>query len=645
MEQAARHAALGPPDIQTHVLPYVATRKWVHAHERHSGNMTSAARDLAWELHCAVEQGPLLRLVRSAALAGTLSALARALTPDAAIAALSIALEHNNGRESGLKRVLELVNQLPDGRDKALVLRQLGEACYGARMRTSAMRLLSQALDLEEQTTPRVWREQREQLYMAMANAALYLGNIEAALEISARIEHRERRGMATTNVIRQLLEQGNLDRAQMIASTIEHESLSAWAQAEVAVALARSGNLPAAEELLSQVTVETANAWAQIELACDDATRDEYAAHARINRLASSTQRDRGLTRLAHALALADKDGDALHVAGQISDIAMRVTALLDLRLTLEGLVAMLALEQATSAIEALTGDARVPLVAALSAAHAALGRRERAIGIAQQLAEGEERDRALSRVAVALARWGDYEQGKALAHELADDDERDWTLDELTRILANSGHWQDAYNLGMEISAAELRAHALAELAIAQARTNDPVAALQIAQHIPVASERIRALIIMVPALVAANHVAAALAVTGIEAGVNEAWTETTAMVPYVFTVDTRSRYLAALAIALAEYSQLSQAQEITRFIARPVDRARVYLAIAQAAVAHDQVQSQAALGKALRTAILGRDEAFWLLEQAVPVLASLEGAALLTHAAAAINELDSW
>lgn len=644
LREAARHAALGTPHTQALLLPRVTQRGWIRAHERANGTLANAARDLAWELRVASRTGPLWRLVRSAVLAGTLAALARSLSPDAALSALSIALERG-GRESGLKRVLALVDQLPDGQARALVLRQLGEACYSARMRTSAMRLLSQALDLEEQKTPRVWREQREQLHAALASAALHLGEVEAALEICARIEHIERRGMAETNVIRWLLEHGDLTRARGLANAIAHESLGAWARAEVAVALSRAGERQATEECLAHVDVETAYAWAQIELACDDAAHDEEAAYARINRLESPTQRDRGLTRLAHALALADKDGDALHAAGQINDVAVRVSALLDLRLTLEGLVAMLALEQATSAIETLTGDVRIPLVASLAAAHAALGRRERAIGIAQQLAEGEERDRALSRVAVALARWGDYEQGKTIAHELTDDDERDWTLDELTRILAGSGRWQEAQDLGQEIRATELRARTLAELAIARARADDPVAALQLACSIPMATERVRALTIIAPVLIAADHIAEALAVSGVWTVERGTWKERSQSTTYLPTVDARSRYLAAVVTALAEHGNLAQAHEVTAVIPRPVERARAYLAIARAAVDRNRALSRAALGTALRSAVLGRAETFRLLEQAAPVLALLEGAPVLTRVAAIIDEIDTW
>lgn len=651
--QSARHAALGTPITQTSILPGVTQRAWIRAHERGSGNLTDAASDLAWELHIAIRDDSLLRLARSVALAGTLASQARSIAPDAALSALMTALERA-GRETALKRVLALIDPLPDGREKALVLRQLGEFCYNNRMRTSAMRLLSQALDLEEQPFPRIWHEQRMQLLAELSQAALDLKAVDAALEISARIGHLERRGMAETRIVRWLLAQNELERAEAVARNIAHESLGAWAQAEVAVVLARSGDSAASDALLSQVAVETAAAWAQIELACDDAVRDEDAARARIARLRSPTQRDRGWAQLAHALALADKDGDALEVAGQITDVAMRVTALLDLRLTLEGLVAMLALEQATTAIERLTNhDARVPLIAALAAAHAAIGRRERAISIANQLTADDERNRALSRVAVALAQNGDLQQGQELATALTDDDERDWTLDELTRILARSGQWAEAYQLGQNICADELRAHALAELVIARARADDPLAALAQAQQISIANERIRALLILAPILVARGYSTVALAIANSDPHAIPSLDPPAALTMNhtVASSDTPllpptavSRYLAAVVTAVAERGDLTQAWQIAEKITQPMDQARAYLSIARAAVTIDPIHARAALGTACMAATLGRAEAFRLLEQATPVLGMLGGAEVLTSLAAAIDEIDA-
>lgn len=651
--QSARHAALGTTETQTTILPGVTQREWIRAHERSSGKLADAASDLAWELHIAISDDSLLRLTRSVALAGTLASQGRSMAPDAALSALMTALEHT-GREMALKRVLALVDQLPDGHEKALVLRQLGEFCYNNRMRASAMRLLSQALDLEEQTLPRTWREQRMQLLAELSQAALDLKAVAAALEISARIGHVERRGMAETRIVRWLLAQNELERAEAVARNIAHESLGAWAQAEVAVVLARTGDSAASDALLSQVTIETAAAWAQIELACDDAARDEDAARARIARLRSPTQRDRGWAQLAHALALADKDGDALEVAGQIADVAVRVAALLDLRLTLEGLVAMLALEQATTAIDSLNNhDARVPLIAALAAAHAAIGHRERAMSIANQLTADEERDRALSRVAVALAQNGDQQQGQALAAVLTDDDERDWTLDELTRILGRSGQWSEAYQLGQKISADELRAHTLAELVIARARADDPLAALEQAQQITVTNERIRALLILAPILVARGYRTVALSIAAGDPqamsshkppAASDTSTTGASSAASLLPPAASSRYLAAVAAAVAEQGDLAQAQQIAEKIAQPMDQARAYLSIARTAVTIDPIRARIALGVACMAATLGRAEAFRLLEQATPVLGILGGAEVLTSLAAAIDEIDA-
>lgn len=642
----ARNAAFGTPTARDQLLPAVTRRTWIKAHARQLGGTRYAADDLAWELRVAAEQHDLPRLVRGAALAGSLTSRAHSLNPEAAVAALELTLQRHE-RESGLKRVLALVEQLPDGLDKAIVLRQLGEACYQARLRTSAMRLLSRALDLEDQRFPLAWRDQREQFLAALVEAALDLNDDDAALQISGYISHFERRGMAATRIVRWSVEHNKLARAQQVAAAIDHESLAAWCQAEVAVALYRAGEHTAAEEMLARVSVETAGAWAQIELACDEAYSNEDAARARIGRLPSQNQRDRGLSRLAHTLALAAKDGDALTAAEQIVDVETRVTALLDLRLTLDGLVAMLALEQATAAIGALTGPARAPLLAALAAAHAALGRRERSLSIVAQLDEGEERDRALSRVAVAFARQGDDLQAQALAAELSDDDERDWALDEMVRIMAQAGRWQNAEQLAAAIQAPDQRARTLADLAIQQARSAEPLAALQLALTIQLAGERARALTLIAPAVVAAGQTAAALAVAGIasEPRARLITRERDGRRPLLAfaNIESRSRYLVAVAGAMAGQAPLSAIRTLIERIPRPLDQARAHLALAAAMARSDPPTAQTELGAALRAAMFGREAALRLLEQAVPVLATLGGSVLLVESAEIVDQVD--
>ncbi len=631
--QFARHAALGTAETKTILLPLVTRRDWVRMQERRSDSLAEAAHDLAWELHSAAASGLVVRLARSAALAGTLVSLARTLAPDAAVAALSEAIERY-GRDAGLKRVRALVDQLPDVQSKALILRRLGEECYNLQMRTSAMRLLSQALDIEEQKQPASWREQREQLLAELAAATLNLGAVDSALQIGGRIGHVERRGMVETQVVQWLLAHNELTRASRIARRIDHESLGAWAQAEVAVALERAGDVAAAALLLSEVQSETARSWAEIELACDAAATDEEAARRRIDKLSTPHQHDRGLTRLARALALADKDGDALDAAGQIQDVAVRVSALLDLRLTLEGLVAMLALEQVNSVIGKLERDVRVPLVSLLAASYASLGRRDQAMQVAEQLDEGEERDRALSRVALALVQQGNRTEGLEIARALTDDDERNWTLDELVRELASVGLWSPARQLCAEIGTQEQQAHTMANLAIARARAGDPLAALDLAGSIALPAEYIRAVTIIAPLLVAAGQVERALSIA-----------QPAATQPHILQPAQSSRYLAVVAAALAEQGHMEQSRMVTHDIARPLDRARARLALAYAAAASSPQESFAELALALQEALLGRDEAFRLLEEAVPTFATLGGAPLLLEVATVIDRLDSW
>jgi tetratricopeptide (TPR) repeat protein len=368
-------------------------------------------------------------------------------------------------------------------------------------------------------------------------------------------------------------------------------------------------------------------------------APTDEEAARRRIDQIESPAQHDRALAQLAHALVEADKDGDALDAAARIGDVAVRVAALLDLRLTLEGLVAMLALEQATAVIGKVERDMRVPLLSMLAASYAALGRSEQALHVAN-MAEGEEHERALSRVAVALAQRGDYAQALDIARNLADADEREWTLDELTRALAAGGHWQQAEALTAEIGTTHQRARTLADLAIARARAGEPLAGLQLAHRIVlVGTEYARAVTFIAPLLVAAGQSDIVLVV------VEDQYLTSICIPAHTLSSAQVSRYLATVAIALAEHGDLDRATSAIMQRVQPLDQARAHVAIAQAAAPYDPDRAHAELGYALRAMLLGRDEAYRLLVQATPTFASLGGAALLNDIAAAIDEVDTW
>jgi len=622
--QFARHAGLGAASQE--MLARVVTRDWLRAQER-CEDLATALNDARWELRAA-ESGPVLRLVRAATCTGLLATRSRRIQPEAAAAALVAALE-GSSREVALKRVLDIVERLPDGHEKAQVLRQLGEVCYAARMRAAAMRLLSRALDLEAQPVSRAWRDGREALLAALAGAALPFGDVTAALTIAERIEHLERRALVETDVVRHVLAAGDLDRAQRLARAILHEGMGAWARAEVAVALSRRGD-PRGAMLLEEIETETVTAWAQIELACDEVVHDESAARARIARLPSSHQRDRGLARLARTLAAAGNDGAALAAAEAIVAVDTRVAALIDLRLSLEGLVAMLALERATRDIGAVTDEYRTPLVADLSAALAALGRREQALEVARSLPEGEERDRALARVAVALAQRGEHAAARVLLEAIADDDERGWAYEALARQLAAAGRWDAARTLIGRITAADQRYRALADLAIAQARAGEPLAALGLARALAPA-ERARALTLIAPELVARGAARQACAVAG------EAW--------MLEGAEARARYQATLAIALAEHGNLDEAASVVARIKRPAERARAGAALARALASRHPQRALAILGDALRRAAVGREETLRALELAVPALAALGGVELLCATAAAVDEIDRW
>src|SRR5262249_22305452 len=152
----------------------------------------------------------------------------------------------------------------------------------------------------------------------------------------------------------------------------------------------------------------ETAIAWALAELAGDAAHRGDPHAIERVAALPNPRLRDRSLALVAQALAAAHEPDLAMRAAQMAEDREVRVRALPDLALS-GSCNAGAALDQAASDIATPAGDDRAPLVAALAAAQAANGQPAAGLESAASLPEGEERDRAQSRVAVALARSGD--------------------------------------------------------------------------------------------------------------------------------------------------------------------------------------------------------------------------------------------
>ncbi|MFN8567770.1 MAG: hypothetical protein U0Z44_09685 [Kouleothrix sp.] len=123
-----------------------------------------------------------------------------------------------------------------------MALRRLGEVCYTMRMRTSAMRMLPEALD-QVSGPSRQWRDGREETLVAFARAAITINMPQTALGITARIGHAERRGMIETEVTRWLLARGQLTRAEEVAYAIGHTAMHEWAMAEVAVGHVYAGD------------------------------------------------------------------------------------------------------------------------------------------------------------------------------------------------------------------------------------------------------------------------------------------------------------------------------------------------------------------------------------------------------------------
>lgn len=627
LDALARHAALATPAASRAALSVLATRTWAVTRERMSGSQRDAAGDMAWVLRASAG-GDLLPLVRHATLAGVLAHLGRQLPADAPAEVFEAAVAAGGTREPTLRRVREILAQVPDGHAKAQALRRLGEVCYAHRMRASAMRMLSEALDLETPGPSRQWRDEREETLAAFARAAMAITMPSTALGIATRIGHAERRGMVETEVVRWLLARGERTRAEEVAYAIGHAAMHEWAMAEVAVGHTRAGDSERGETVLSTLKTETAIAWARTELACDAARHG--AAHA-IGHLAPVTNAsllDRALALVAPALAAGGHHEAALEAIGTAEDRAIRTRALIDLAL-LRPPNASEALATAAAELPALSGDERAPLVAELAAAQAMFGQLEVALRTAELLEEDEERDRAQSRVAVALARAGNAEDARIVAEAIGDDDERDWAFDELTRLAASTADWDEALALARQIVSAEQRARTTADLALAQARAGHSARAQALAQQIELPAERLRALMAIAEPLLG----------QGLLLRAEE-------QIALLNDPDQRSRYQGAVAGALAIHGELGEAFALAHGIARPLDLARALATVARAAAPTDAALAQQALACAFQHAAqLGRAETLRCLEWAAPTLAQLGGPELLLAAASSIDEIDSW
>jgi hypothetical protein len=628
VRQLARHVALSDRATQSEIAPHIASRAWLLARERTSGTMRSAAQDMAWMISVTGDSSDTLQLVRRVAIGGTLALLARRLAPDAAADAFEQAINDGGPRDLTLKRVRAMVDQLPDGRDKAQALRRLGEACYGLRMRASAMRMLSEALDLEAPGPPRTWRDEREETLVAFARAANLIDLPQTALGITARISHAERRGMIETEVVRWMMAHGERTRAEEVAYAIGHLAMHEWAMAEVAVGHARAGDTARAEIVLGTLRTETAIAWARGELACDAAHQGDPQAASAVQMLENPNLRDRALALVAQALVAGGQPDAAIETARLAQDRDVRARALIDIALQ-EPPNASTALALAATDIVALSGDDRASLVAALAAAQAAVGRMETALHTIALLAEEEEQARAQSRIAVALAQHGNPTDARIVAEVIGDGDERDWALDELARLAAGADDWDAALELATEIDDDAQRARSTADLAIMLARSGAAAQAHAQIERIESATERMRAHGMILGPLVAGGAKARAL--------------ETLAQFQ---KPDARSRYQAALAAALAAHGELRAANGLARTIARPLDRARALVAIARAAADSDSQLAYQELAVALRIAAsLGRSETCICLAWAGDTLAKLGGGELLLATASALDEIDSW
>ncbi len=623
----ARHLALSPPATRAR-MPLLVDRNWLKARERTSGNRKPAAHDAAWELRALANDGELVALVRSAVLAGSLATLGRTLSPDALAETVTDALEQGNNRDAVLRRARDLADQLPPNYERAAVLRRLGEVCHAAGMRAPAMRMLSEALDLEVPGLPRTWIDEREETLVALARAAIGRTLSDRALGITTQITHSERRGMIETEVVRSLIVQDELVRAEEVALAIGHGHTHEWAMAEVAVAHARAGNRARAAEVLGTLRTDTAVAWARGELACDAARQGQPSAIEQIATIGSESLRERALSLVVQALAAGGQHMVALAAARSITNRDTRVRTLIDLAL-LRPPNAAAALDAAATDLRAMQDDDATPLMVALCVAYATIGNIAGSLRTSMLLSEGEQRDRAHSRSAAALARQGEHTAAAQLASAIPDDDERYWTLHELARLRAEAGDQQGADALLVEIHDPEERARAEADVCIARARGGRAHVALEQAALLGLPDERLRALVAMTEALVQQN---ASRAARTAFARLRDA--------------AGSSRFGAALATALANAGDTALAADVAQRIPRPAERARALVALARRQTQHDPALAMQTLARALRTVTqLGRSETFATLAAAADVLAALGGAEALLTIAHALDEIDSW
>ncbi|MEM8532583.1 MAG: hypothetical protein AAGF95_17195 [Chloroflexota bacterium] len=623
LTHVARHLALSTISKRKNAS-HLLSRSWIRMHERHTGNLKAAANDAAWDVYRANRLHLVADLVRATALAGTLTLLGRTLPVDEVVSTFVAALKRGDNRDDALRRIRTLVDQLPDGRDKAIILRRLGEVCYEHRMRASAMRMLAEALDLEEPELPRSWRDEREEALVAFARAAIKHGVPDIALGITTQIGHAERRGFIETEVVRSLLAQDRLTRAEEVAHAIGHEHTHEWAMAEVAVGHARAGRIARAVEVLDTLKTETAVAWAQGELACDTASTGQSDAIKLVQSLPNEYLRDQALALVVQALVEGKLVEEATTTAHQIINTEIRTQSFIDLALAT---AAKDMLDRAAQDVAAVEGDNRMPLIVALATTYAIITDETTALKTASLLMDEEERNRAHSRIAVTLARQGDHPSAAQIALAIPDEDERSWTLHELARLLGEAGEWNSAMALIDQISDSEERARAEADVCIARARSGNATVAQQQVALITIARERIRAYVAIVDSLVQQGRIDAAKAIT-----------------QHITEPDARSRYQAALVTALAHHHDIREAQQLSYNIIRPFDRARTLIVIAQ--LTDDLEQKRQVLGQAFQMAAsLGRSETFTCLASAAEPLASLEGAEALLAASHALDEIDEW
>jgi tetratricopeptide (TPR) repeat protein len=146
------------------------------------------------------------------------------------------------------QRTVELIDGLPSAGDRMKALSDVAERLEEARMYEVSLELSEHSLTIAEQTND-VFNRAVAQSHVASALA--WLGDVDGALRLIARIENSHKQGLAIKAAARPIVEAGRVDDLKEVIGRIKETSDRSRALRAVAVALAVAGhpNLQSNEE------------------------------------------------------------------------------------------------------------------------------------------------------------------------------------------------------------------------------------------------------------------------------------------------------------------------------------------------------------------------------------------------------------